>query len=381
MPKRWKYWLWLEEVAELRVARSRDGQRKLLELGHAAVRGQVDPSTDRRARRSVAQILGVAEPRGPRVRDGLAPGGCTGGAQRTGRTPDDRRGADDHRATRDACEPESHSEIPLLSPQLQSGRSLGGLPTSVKTVLTSLSRSTRFPSPPPRAARPRNTSFYAWPTGSLAGRPLDFVDRRPAGVLDDTHAALCEQRVDGGGGRFRLRLKATCGGVLEQELDRLGRVLLVRADHARRPALDPAGAVDARLDDGRSSLGIVAALLVEGHARQPDAVVADAAEDEPTRQRLVLGPSARRGRSRPSSLRTSSIPRPAPRRGSPPASGRSGRRRGAALPSGSRGRDTPATPRRLRSAFVPCGSAPRGRPDRRRRRRPRGRPSRAAREW
>src|SRR5204863_393132 len=124
-------------------------------------------------------------------------------------------------------------------------------------------------------------------TGFLAGRPLDFVDRRPAGVLDDRHATLCEQHVDRGGGRFRFRLEATCGGVLQQELDRLGRVLLVRADYARRAALDPAGAVDARLD-AAALVGDRATLLVENHARQPDAVVADAAEDEPTRQRLVL---------------------------------------------------------------------------------------------
>ncbi len=103
----------LEEMAELRVARSRDGQRELLELGHAAVRRQVDPSTYRRSRRSVAQILGVAEPRRPRVRDRLAPGGCTGGAQRTGRTSNDCRGADDHNGDARACEPESQDESPF----------------------------------------------------------------------------------------------------------------------------------------------------------------------------------------------------------------------------------------------------------------------------
>src|SRR4029453_8865305 len=131
------------------------------------------------------------------------------------------------------------------------------------------------------------TQLYARPTGFLSGRPLDLVDRRPAGVLDDTHAALCEQRVDGGGGRFRLRLKATCGGVLEQELDRLGRVLLVRADYTRRAALDPAGAVDTRLD-AAALVGDRAGLIVEGPARQPDTVVAHAAKDEPAWQRLVL---------------------------------------------------------------------------------------------
>ena len=43
--------------------------------------------------------------------------------------------------------------------------------------------------------------------------------------------------------------------VLEQQLDRLGRVLLVRADDAGRPALDPAGRVDARLRRGRPRCG------------------------------------------------------------------------------------------------------------------------------
>src|SRR5262249_55310138 len=64
-------------------------------------------------------------------------------------------------------------------------------------------------------------------------------------------------------------------------------VLLVRADDPGRAALDPAGAVDTR----RYPSALVrdrAARSVEAHARQLDAAVADAAEDEATSQRLVL---------------------------------------------------------------------------------------------
>src|SRR5262249_13035877 len=75
--------------------------------------------------------------------------------------------------------------------------------------------------------------------------------------------------------------------VLEQEVDRLGRVLLVRADHPARAALDPAGAVDAR-SDAAALVRDRRAALVERHAREGDAEVADAAEHDPARDRLAL---------------------------------------------------------------------------------------------
>src|SRR5918993_5713797 len=68
--------------------------------------------------------------------------------------------------------------------------------------------------------------------------------------------------------------------VFEQERDRLRRVLLVGSDHAARPALDPARGVQARLD-AAALVGNRPRALVEGDAGQPDAPVADAAEDDP----------------------------------------------------------------------------------------------------
>src|SRR5205823_11053667 len=124
-----------------------------------------------------------------------------------------------------------------------------------------------------------------WPAGRLAGGTLDLVDRRPAGVLDHANAAFGEELVDRPGTRVGLRRQPAGGGVLEQELHGLGRVLLVRADHPRRAALDPAGAVDAGLH-APALVRNRPALRVEEHARQLDAVVAHAAEDEPARQRL-----------------------------------------------------------------------------------------------
>src|SRR5205814_4810375 len=119
----------------------------------------------------------------------------------------------------------------------------------------------------------------------LARRALRFVDRRPARVLDDARAALGEEGVDGRGGRFGLSIEAAGCGVLEEEPDGLGRVLLVRADHAGRAALDPAGAVDA-VPDATALVRDRAAAVVEGDAGQFDTAVADAAEDEAAGKRL-----------------------------------------------------------------------------------------------
>src|SRR5262249_6278004 len=91
---------------------------------------------------------------------------------------------------------------------------------------------------------------------------LDPVDQLPAGIHDHLDSALGEERVHRVGARARGLREPAAAGVLEQQLDRLGRVLLVRPDHAARPALDPAGAVDAGHGD---------ALVVEC----PAAVVAD----------------------------------------------------------------------------------------------------------
>src|SRR5439155_22232162 len=83
-------------------------------------------------------------------------------------------------------------------------------------------------------------------------------------------------------------------GVLGQPLDRLGRILLVRADDARRAALDPARAVDAGygsaalVEDAAAVVADRAAALVEGDVRERDAPVADAAKDEAARDGLAL---------------------------------------------------------------------------------------------
>src|SRR3954463_14411772 len=70
----------------------------------------------------------------------------------------------------------------------------------------------------------------------LARGPLGGVDRLPPRVLDPVHALALEERLE----RSRRRTgKPARARVLQQELDGLRRVLLVRADHAARAAFDP----------------------------------------------------------------------------------------------------------------------------------------------
>src|SRR5688572_20882772 len=76
----------------------------------------------------------------------------------------------------------------------------------------------------------------------LAPRALDCVDRLPARVHDDLDATAGEQLFE----RPAVALgKPTRSRVLEEQLDRLRSVLLVRADGARRSAFDPSGAIEA----------------------------------------------------------------------------------------------------------------------------------------
>src|SRR6185369_7461145 len=92
----------------------------------------------------------------------------------------------------------------------------------------------------------------------------------------------------------RTRSEPTFARVLEQVVDRIRRVLLVRPDDAVRAALDPARAVEAR--DGNGTLAQNAAAhvrnragaLVVGNARKPDPPVTDAPEDDPARNHLAL---------------------------------------------------------------------------------------------
>src|SRR6266700_242940 len=111
----------------------------------------------------------------------------------------------------------------------------------------------------------------------LAGGAFSGVDRLPALVLDVVDAALVEQLLQ----RRRSRAgDTTRAHVLEQRLDRLGRVLLVRADDAARASFDPAGAVGP-LGADHAALDVRdhAPLLVERQAEQRQPLVADAPQD------------------------------------------------------------------------------------------------------
>ena len=177
-----------------------------------------------------------------------------------------------------------------------------------------------------RAARPSCASLTRGrPCGSPAVRSWLSIASQPAYSTKSTprSASSALER-----SRARRRARAAPGaGVLEQQLDGLGRVLLVRADHAARAALDPAGAVDAAARPRRRrrrtrppSLGITPRSLVERHAGQRDAAVADAAEHERRRGSPRARRSARRGSGRRRRRRARCgrprSPRRGPRRGS-----------------------------------------------------------------
>src|SRR5262249_9168781 len=111
-----------------------------------------------------------------------------------------------------------------------------------------------------------------------AAARLRYVDRLPTGVGDVLHAPLGEQLLDRLRGRRGIPARELPRPrVLEHEVDRLGRVLLVGPDHAAGPAFDPACAVDAGcvgdptavVRDGRPA-------IVERDARKCDPEVADA---------------------------------------------------------------------------------------------------------
>src|SRR5688500_7394524 len=87
--------------------------------------------------------------------------------------------------------------------------------------------------------------LHAWAAVRLARRTLGRVDRLPACVENVLDAALDEELLEV---VPRGRRQQTCPCVLEQELDRLRGVLLVRADDATRPALDPPRGVQPRYD-------------------------------------------------------------------------------------------------------------------------------------
>src|SRR5215204_5008224 len=119
----------------------------------------------------------------------------------------------------------------------------------------------------------------------LAGRLFDAVDLLPAGVEDRVAAPLGEHVNEIT--RLRRALEPPGRRILEQELHRLGRVLLVGPDHAGRTSLDPAGAVHTG-DRLAVLVEHPAAIvqerptgLVERKAGQRDASIADASKDDP----------------------------------------------------------------------------------------------------
>ena len=160
-----------------------------------------------------------------------------------------------------------------------------------------------------RAARPSSRSFTRGrPCGSPSARSCASIASQPA-YSTKSHAALGEQLLELAAARVA---SSPARGVLEQQLDRLGRVLLVRADHAARAALDPAGAVDAGTALPSSSttrpstFGITPRASSNGTPGSGDAAVADAAEDEPARDQLASR-SVGTARMLPSSSATSSL--------------------------------------------------------------------------
>src|SRR5437868_471367 len=88
--------------------------------------------------------------------------------------------------------------------------------------------------------------LHARPAERLAARALERVDRLPAGVDDAASAAFVEDRVDSLGCPAGVVRETPGADVLEQQLDGLRRILLIRADDAARAALDPARAVRRR---------------------------------------------------------------------------------------------------------------------------------------
>src|SRR2546422_1830745 len=128
----------------------------------------------------------------------------------------------------------------------------------------------------------------------LAGSSLELVDRGPAGIQDRSRPTFGEQGLD----RVRRDVLAmnhlSLLDVLEQFGHRLRRILLVRPDDPRRPALDPARAIgsEQRLPglvvDAAAVVANRSAALIERKVRKPDTAIADAAKDEPAFERLVL---------------------------------------------------------------------------------------------
>src|SRR4051812_20772679 len=129
----------------------------------------------------------------------------------------------------------------------------------------------------------------------LARLDLGRVDRLPALEGDVVGLALVEQSLDRAAVGGQLRLGDPAGlEVLEEPVDRLLGVLLVRADHARGTALDPADRVEAgdllavAVVDGAAVVVDQAAAVIERQPLDRDALVADRTQHHPALDRLAL---------------------------------------------------------------------------------------------
>src|SRR5262249_669248 len=127
--------------------------------------------------------------------------------------------------------------------------------------------------------------LHAWAAVRSAEALLVPVDRLPALVVDVGEAARLEELGQVAlSGREQPRLR-----VLQDVSGRPRGVFLVGADEAARAALDPAGAVHAfAAEHPAVGVGDHASVVVERHARQRDAAVADAPQDETARDHLGL---------------------------------------------------------------------------------------------
>src|SRR5213083_1623617 len=120
---------------------------------------------------------------------------------------------------------------------------------------------------------------------------LGLVDRLPVLEADVADALLLQEILDGHRVRAPRAQQLLALDVLEEVLDRLQGVFLVRPDYARGTTLDPAGGVVAGVvgvEDAAALVEDQAALLVKGHALDRDAGVADGAEDEPALELFAL---------------------------------------------------------------------------------------------
>src|SRR5262249_55945972 len=139
--------------------------------------------------------------------------------------------------------------------------------------------------PPPAAELPPR------PPVRLSPPLLDGIDQLPPCVGHDIDPALSQELVERvlAPGRKPLRKR-----VLEEGVDRLGRVLLVRPDAPRRVALAPSGAVETRtqraagIEHAAALVGDRSGARVERRARNACPEIADAPEDDATGNHLAL---------------------------------------------------------------------------------------------